>query len=59
MVNQEFAGLPAGVQLQSGRITVEFTRPQEGLEKLLALAMAISNDFDRFERMVGTDQDVS
>ena len=49
----------AGVHLQAGRITVEFRHPQEGLEKLLALAMAISNDFDRFERMVGTDQDIS
>jgi hypothetical protein len=59
VVNQEFAGLPDGVQLQAGRITVEFRHPQEGLEKLLALAMAISNDFDRFERMVGTDQDAT
>ena len=59
VVNQEFAGLPSGVRLQAGRITVEFRHPQEGLEKLLALAMAISNDFDRFERMVGTDEDIS
>ena len=33
--------------------------PQEGLEKLLALAMAISNDFDRFEEMVRADQDAT
>jgi len=31
---------------------VTFDQPQEALEKLLALAMAISNDFDRFERQV-------
>jgi hypothetical protein len=49
---QEFENLPAGVRLEPGRITIEFTDPQQALEKLLALAMAISNDFDRFERHV-------
>lgn len=52
VVNQEFENLPAGVRLEPGRITVEFDEPQQGLEKLLALAMAISNDFDLFERCV-------
>jgi hypothetical protein len=52
VVNQEFENLPSGVKLQRGRITVEFDEPHEGLEKLLALAMAISNDFDTFERIV-------
>ena len=52
VVNQEFDGLPVGVHLEPGRIIVEFTQPQQALEKLLALAMAISNDFDRFERCV-------
>jgi hypothetical protein len=52
VVNQEFESLPAGVRLAPGRITVEFEEPQQGLEKLLALAMAISNDFDLFERCV-------
>ena len=51
VVNQEFEDLPPGVRLEPGRITVEFEKPQEGLENLLALAMAISNDFDRFERV--------
>ena len=59
VINQEFAGLPGGVQLEPGRITVEFRYPQEGLEKLLALAMAISNDFDRFESMVRSDASAS
>ena len=40
------------VRLEPGRITVEFDEPQQGLEKPLALAMAISNDFDLFERCV-------
>ena len=52
VLSQEFANLPAGVRLEPGSITVEFEQPQQALEKLLALAMAISNDFDRFERLV-------
>ena len=52
VINQELEALPAGVRLEPGRITVEFDEPQQGLEKLLALAMAISNDFDAFERCV-------
>jgi hypothetical protein len=49
---QELDNLPEGVRLESGRITVSFTHPQQALEKLLALAMAISNDFERFEQQV-------
>lgn len=52
VLTQEFENLPAGVALEPGRITVTFEQPQQALEKLLALAMAISNDFDRFERQV-------
>jgi hypothetical protein len=40
------------VGLEPGRITVTFDEPQQALEKLLALAIAISNDFERFERQV-------
>lgn len=50
--SQEFENLPEGVHLSPGRITVSFEKPQQALEKLLALAMAIGNDFDRFERAV-------
>jgi hypothetical protein len=52
LLNQEFESLPPGVRLEPGRIIVEFTSPQHALEKLLALAMAISNNFERFERQV-------
>jgi hypothetical protein len=51
VVNQEFEDLPEGVRLAPGRVTVEFKAPQEALEKLLALAMAIGNDFSRFEKL--------
>jgi hypothetical protein len=53
VVNQGLEGLPAGVEIEPGRITVDFEGPQQALEKLLALAMAVSNDFDRFERQAG------
>ena len=57
VLTQEFESLPEGVKLGPGRIVVEFEDPRQALEKLLALAMAIGNDFDRFERQVRQDQD--
>jgi hypothetical protein len=56
IVNQDIEKLPPGVRLDQGRITVEFDSAQQALEKLLALAMAISNDFDWFERRVRSTQ---
>ena len=53
VVNQEFEDLPPGVYIEAGRITIEFEHPQQALEKLLALAMAISNDYDWFDRRAG------
>lgn len=50
VIHQQCDDLPPGILIEAGRITVEFEAPQQALEKLLALAMAISNDFDRFER---------
>ena len=52
VLTQQLENLPEGVRLEPGRITVTFDQAQQALEKLLALAMAISNDFDRFERQV-------
>jgi len=52
VLTQEFDQLPEGVRLEPGRISVTFDQPQQALEKLLALAMAISNDFDCFYRQV-------
>jgi hypothetical protein len=52
VLSQEFDDLPTGIGLEPGRITVTFDHPQQALEKLLSLAMAISNDFERFERQV-------
>jgi hypothetical protein len=46
--------LPAGLRLEPGRITVEFDNSQQALQKLLALAMAIGDDSDCFERQVAS-----
>lgn len=54
IVNQRFDSLPPGVRLGPGRITVEFAQPEEALEKLLALAMAAGNDWERFRELTGS-----
>jgi hypothetical protein len=51
VMSQEIDQLPPGVQVEAGRIIVEFDQPQQALEKLLALAMAIGNDYAAFERL--------
>lgn len=48
----DFEGLPAGVELAPGTITVRFSTPDEALEKLLALAMAVSQNRPAFEERV-------
>jgi hypothetical protein len=49
---RDFEGLPDGVELQPGRIEVAFATPQEALEKLVALALAISHNRESFEERV-------
>jgi hypothetical protein len=51
ILGQRFEGLPEGVAVVPGQITVRFESATEALEKLLALAMAIGNDRERFERL--------
>lgn len=48
----DFEGLPEGVDLAPGSITVRFSTPDEALEKLLALAMAVSQNRAAFEERV-------
>jgi hypothetical protein len=55
MLNQEFAGLPEGVSVSPGAISITFLFANEALQRLLALAMAIGNDFNEFERMAGAE----
>lgn len=52
IVNQHLTDLPPGIHLKPGLIQVEFEEPQQALEKLLALAMAIGNDLERFESIM-------
>ena len=53
---QKLDGLPDGVAIGRGQITVSFHTATEALEKLLALAMAIGNDREQFERAVTIGQ---
>ncbi len=48
----DFDGLPPGVELAPGSITVSFGEPDEALQKLMALAMAISLNRRAFDQRV-------
>ena len=52
VLRQTLDGLPEGVVIAPGQITVRFETATEALEKLLALAMAIGNERERFEEAV-------
>jgi hypothetical protein len=51
VLNEQFASLPDGVTVSPGAISITFSSPNEALQRLLALAMAIGNDFHEFERI--------
>ena len=48
----DFDGLPEGVELAPGSITLRFREPDEALQKLMALAMAISQNRQAFDERV-------
>jgi hypothetical protein len=48
----DFDGLPDGVELSPGCITVRFNDPDEALQKLMALAMAVGQNRAVFEERV-------
>jgi hypothetical protein len=48
------AGLPDGVTVEPGRIEVRFTGARDAVTRLFALAKALTNDYDRFETIVGS-----
>jgi hypothetical protein len=52
--SQRISDLPQGVHLEPGRLTVEFSRPEQLLERLFSLAQAIANDFERFQTVART-----
>ena len=47
------ASLPDGVHVARDRIEVRFSGAQEAVARLFALAQALTNDYDRFETLVG------
>ncbi len=49
IIHQQLASLPSGIELAPRQITITFTTSHEAMEKMLALALAISNDLDGFE----------
>ena len=51
VLSQQFANLPDGVSVRPGTISITFSSPNEALQRLLALAIAIGNDFSEFERI--------
>ena len=53
----DFDGLPDGVELAPGSITVRFREPDEALQKLMALAMAISRSRHDFDELVALPSD--
>jgi hypothetical protein len=59
VINQAWINLPSGIELGPGVITTRFSTPQQGLESLLALAMAIGNDFETFKERVSLKHPVS
>ena len=45
--------LPEGVTVEAGRIEVRFAGAKEAVVRLYALAQALTNDYERFETLVG------
>ncbi|HLY17745.1 MAG TPA: hypothetical protein VKR61_11010 [Bryobacteraceae bacterium] len=50
MLSHRLPDLPAGVVLSPGALQVQFESPEELLSKLFALAQAIANDYEAFEK---------
>ena len=46
------SGLPAGVVVERDRIEVRYAGTKEAVVKLVALATALNNDYERFEALV-------
>jgi len=52
VVNTRLADLPAGVTIAPGQITIAERDGKRAVEKLLAVAMAIGNQFDEFDEIL-------
>lgn len=58
IVNQSWVNLPPGITVGPGYVHAEFSSPEEGLQLLLQLAMAIGNDFTAFVDRVSLEDPV-
>ena len=47
------SGLPPGITIEPGRIEVQFTSARDAVQRLFALARALTNDYETFETLVG------
>jgi hypothetical protein len=50
VLSQRLPDLPAGIGLSPGELHIQFRSSEELLSKLFALAQAIANDFEAFEK---------
>jgi len=57
-LRQRLADLPAGVGLSPGALHIQFQSLDELLSKLFALAQAIANDYEAFERRTAGEREV-
>jgi hypothetical protein len=52
-MSARLAGLPERVTVKPGRIEVRFSSAREAVGRLFALAQTLTNDYERFETVVG------
>jgi hypothetical protein len=53
-LRQRLPDLPAGVTLNPGALHIRFQSPEELLSQLFALAQAIANDYETFEKRMSS-----
>jgi hypothetical protein len=56
VLSQRLPDLPEGVGLGAGELHIRFESPEELLSKLFALAQAIANDYEAFEKRTAGPQ---
>ena len=57
-MSAKLADLPEGVSVERGRVEVRFDGAKDAVERLYALAHALVNDYERFERLVDSRREV-
>jgi len=57
ILSQRLPDLPPGVGLSPGALHIQFQSPEELLSKLFALAQAIANDYEAFEKRTSGERE--